>query len=209
VNLTVVLSIASAAAIAVIAFARSSSGADSSLAATNLYPHVVPASYLQHGGRELSKPLGHDLHVALVFDRGGVVQSATSDNLHNLGLSVDEAHAVALRNLDRLAAEQQVKMAVFPDGPGSRPFVLVGGHWAAASSILLPNLNRTVSVPLGTQNLCASIPHRQAMLIFACGDRAYRDSMRALVREKEADGDKPLTHELFRLNQSGIEPLIE
>jgi hypothetical protein len=47
------------------------------------------------------------------------------------------------------------------------------------------------------------------MLIFACGDRAYRDSMRALVRDKEAGGAKPLTYELFRLGESGATPLNE
>jgi hypothetical protein len=203
------VSIVCAAVIAVSVLRPSSSAADSNLTAGNLYPYVVPVSYLERGGRDLSKPLGHDLYVALVFDRGGLVQSATSENLEGLDLSLDEAHAVAIGNLERLAADQQVKMAVFPNGPRSRPFVLVGGHWAAASSILLPDLRRTASAPLGSEELCASIPHREAMLVFACGDRAYRDSMRAFVREKEADGDKPLTFELFRLDQTGVGPLIE
>jgi hypothetical protein len=190
-----------------IAIGRFASAGETALAAANLYPYVVPDAYLQHGGRDLAKPLGHGMNVALVFDLGATVQSATAENLDDLGLSVDRAHRVALENLERLAEAGQVEMSLFPNGPGARPFVLVGGHWAAATSILLPDLARTAV--LGTQDVCASIPHRDAMLIFGCGDRTYRDSMRALVREKESGGAKPLTYELFRIGQKGVSPLVE
>jgi hypothetical protein len=197
------------AVIGVVAVARFSNAGEGAPSTAILYPYVVPATYLQHGGQDLSRPLGHGMHVALVPDFGTTVQSATGQNLHDLRLSVDQARRVALQNLERLVASQQVKMAVLPSGPGSKPFVLVGGHWAAATSILLPNLAHTVAVPLGTQDLCASIPHREAMPIFSCGDRAYRDSMRALVQERESRGGKPLTFGLFRLSENGVEPLVE
>jgi hypothetical protein len=188
---------------------RPSSADEAAPSAANLYPYVVPATYLRDGGQGLSRPLGHGIHVALIFELGTAAQNATPEDLHALRLSVDDAHRVALQNLERLIAAQKVKMTVLPSGPGSRPFVLVGGHWAAATSILLPNLAGTVAAPLGTQDLCASIPHREAMLIFGCGDRAYRDSMRALVREKESGGLRLLTYELFRLSENGVTPLVE
>jgi hypothetical protein len=198
-----------AAALAGIGWGRVSNAGEGDRVATDLHPYVVPVGYVDHGGRELSRPLGHDLNVALVFDLGASVQSATAADLRALGLSVERAHEVALENLERLAERGDVRMAMFP-GPDSRPFVLVGGHWAAATSILLPDLAGTgTAVALGTRDVCASIPHRDAMLIFACGDRAYRDAMRAFVREKESGGSKPLTFGLFRLTDAGVVPLDE
>ncbi|HTO68435.1 MAG TPA: hypothetical protein VMR31_01120 [Myxococcota bacterium] len=193
----------------VAAVARASDADESALSVAKLYPYLVTDAYLERGGRELSKALGHGVSIALVFDLGQVVQSATSDNLRTLRLSVGQAHQVALENLQRLVRANEVKMMVLPTGPDSRPFVLVGGHWAAATAILLPNLLHMVAAPLGTQDVCASIPHREAMLIFACGDRAYRDQMRALVREKESDGAKPLTYGLFRVGGHSVVPLVE
>jgi hypothetical protein len=176
---------------------------------TDLQPYVVPAGYLDHGGRELARPLGHGLYVALVFDLGMAVRNATPADLDGLGMSAARAHAISLENLERVAADGDIEMAAFPDGPGARPFVRVGGHWAAATAILLPNLRGMLAGPLGTPDLCASIPHREAMLIFGCGDRAHRDAMRALVRERESGGRKPLTFELFRLTGQGVVPLTE
>jgi hypothetical protein len=197
------------ALLVLMAAAASATAADEDPVAAKLYPYVVPASFFEQGGKDLARPLGHDLHVALVFDLGGTARAATSENLRSLGLPLDRAHAVALANLEQLVVDQQVKMAMIPNGPRSRPFVLFGGHWAAATSILLPNLAGSVSKSLGSQEVCASIPHREAMLVFACGDRAYRDEMRALVREKEAGAPRPLTYGLFRLNADGIRAVTE
>lgn len=181
-------------------------------AADRLYPYLVPEPYLEHAGgapEGLFRPLGHGIWVTLVFDMQGLVQGVTADDLRRLKSTPEQAHARALRNLEKLAAERQVEMRAFPKGPSGGPFVLVGGHWAAATSILLPRLRDLVAGPLGTRDVCASIPHREALLLFPRGDRAHRDAMRALVWEKESDGRKPLTFELFMLGDGGVKPFDE
>jgi len=79
----------------------------------------------------------------------------------------------------------------------------------AVQGVRSEDLRDLVAGPLGTRDLCASIPHREALLLFPRGDRAHRDAMRALVREKEGDGRKPLTFELFRLGDDGVKPFDE
>jgi hypothetical protein len=192
-----------------IALACAARAGAAGFAPEQLYPYVVPAAYLEQGGKDLARPIGHGLHVALVFDLGETVQSARAEDLRQLGVSIDGAHRLALDNLERLADERKLRMAMFSDGPGGRPFVLIRGHWATATAILLPNLLGTVSKPLATQDVCVSIPHREAFLAFPCADRAYRDAMRAFVREREAGGPKPLTWGLFRIGESGVSPLTE
>lgn len=136
------------------------------------------------------------------------MRSVTQSELDALGLDASQAHEHALRNLGHLADTQQIRMAQFP-GPLDRPFVLVGGHWAAATALLLPGLHEIAASAIGSDDLLASVPHRAALLVFARGDRAYRDVMRTLVREKESDARKPVTFELFSFTAAGVEPFTE
>jgi hypothetical protein len=177
-----------------------------------LYPYVLPESYLAHQETEpagITRPFGHGLHAGLVFDLDGLVESLGAEGLRNLDMTPEQAHARAIENLELLAQEQAIKMVLIPDGPSGKPFVLVGGHWAAATSILLPGLGQLVEGPLGSSDVLISIPHRDAMLVFSNGDRAHRDALRATVREKESDGDKPLTFELFTLTSDGVRAFEE
>jgi hypothetical protein len=171
---------------------------------------VVPESYLQPGALDSTvKPLGHAIFVILVFDLDCLVRNVNDEDLRSLQMTPEQAHARALANLEALAKAKKVKMAVLPHGPSGTPFILVCDHWAAATSILLPRLRGLAEASLGTREICVSIPHREAMLVFAKGDRPYRDAMRALVKEKESDGRKPLTFELFTLEDEGVKPFKE
>lgn len=177
-----------------------------------LYPYVIPETYLEHPPADphgIVRPLGHGLLVSLVFDLGGVVQSVSAEDLIRLNLTAESAHLRALQNLELLAQANLIKMAGFPNGPSGQPFVLVGGHWAAATALLLPGLKSRVEETLGSKEVLASIPHREALLLFPMGDRAHRDALRTLVQDKESDGRKPLTFELFTLGEEGILPFVE
>jgi hypothetical protein len=164
-----------------------------------LYPYVVLAGYAKSGA---DSDLGHGLHVALVIDEGGTVRSVSAAELAAAKLSPADARSRALDNLDALLKANQIHLQLL-SGPSEKPFILVGGHWAAASIILLPKLQTFAENALKTDQLAASIPHREAALIFPNGDKASLDQMRALVREKESGGKTPLTSGLFQLTGHG------
>ena len=177
--------------------------------ASKIYPYVVPAAYLEVGGTKsqtIAWPLGHGLHVALVHDLDGIVRNVTPNDLASLGLSFEEAKKRSLGNLSTLFKSGDIKASRF-NGPGGNPFILMGGHWATATCILLPDLHKFAASNIGSDELCVSIPHRDALLIFAKGDKAYRDLMRKMIREKENDGRKPLSFELFNLTSTGLTEL--
>jgi hypothetical protein len=44
------------------------------------------------------------------------------------------------------------------------------------------------------------------MLVFPDGGPAYLEAMKAIIREKEADGAKLLTWNLFDLTKDGLKP---
>jgi hypothetical protein len=177
---------------------------------TQLYPYLVPKEYLPHVDPSAPKEsLGHGIFVTIVVDSNGLVRGATARDLAALGLDWAGARSQAMANLAALANKQAISMQLFPKGPGGLPFIVAGGHWTAAALILSPKLPAIVGGKLGSKDVCASIPHRDALLLFPCGTQDSRREMRALVRQKESNALKPLTFELFALTPHGPEPLPE
>lgn len=176
---------------------------------SKILPYVVPAEYLEYqgaGAKPQTWPLGHGLHVVLVHDLGDLVGNVLPEELQALGLTAEQAKKKAIENLQSLAKSGLIGQRRF-DGPGNKPFVLFGGHWAAATCILLPELFQMGVKNVGSEELCVCIPHREALLMFAKGDKAYRASMLEMIRERESDGRKPLTFALFELTAAGIREL--
>jgi len=174
-----------------------------------IYPYVVPKEYLQHGPTQpdgITRTLGHDLFIVLVHDLDGLVQNVLPDDLKKLGLTPEQAQKQADSNLAALIKEQKVHSSVFASGPQGKPFALFGGHWAAAASSTWTGLYAALSKALGSGQLIVSIPHREAMLVFPDGGPAYLEAMKAIIREKEADGAKLLTWNLFDLTKDGLKP---
>ena len=176
-----------------------------------LYPYLIREEYLPHQADtlQLVKPLGHSTHVTLVEDIGGAVKSLKSEDLNDIDLTPTQAYAKAIENLENLLISGVIQMQLFAQGPDGKPFILVGGHWGAAACILLPNLPSLAKNSLHTEEICLSIPHREALLIFAKEDRAYRDRMRAMIEEKEGNPAKPLTPGLFTFRAGGPVALWE
>jgi hypothetical protein len=177
--------------------------------AEKIFPYLVPSEYLKHGALQpdqITRLLGHDLYIVLVQELNGSVRNVLPTDLQKLGLTPQQAQAKADENLGALIKKQTIKSSVFPNGPGGKPFALFGGHWAAAAAATWTGLHGALSKALGSEALIVSVPHREAMLVFRDGDAAYVESVKTMIREKEADGQKPLTWELFTLTKDGLQP---
>src|SRR5205809_1385230 len=101
-----------------------------------LYPYLVTAEYAGRGRTEdvTLQPLGHGVFSALVFEFHGGVRNATLHDLGALDLTLHAARERALGNLEQLAKRQEIGMQLLA-GPENRSFILVGGHWAAATAL--------------------------------------------------------------------------
>ena len=175
-----------------------------------LYPYLVPKEYLSHiDPAAPTESLGHGVYVTVVLDLDGVVRGVTAHDLSALGLDWSGARARAMLNVAALANRRAISMQLFPKGPAGLPFILVGGHWAAAALILSPKLPALASEKLGTHDVCASIPHREALLLFPCGTPESRNAMRALIRKNESNAPKPLTFGFYALRGGGAEPIAD
>lgn len=179
--------------------------------ASKIYPYVVPAGYFDAAGdraKSVAWPLGHGLYVALVYDLSGLVRNVLPEDLSTLGMTSDQAKKKAVDNLQVLAMSGAIGQQKFTC-PNQKPFVLFGGHWAAAACILLPGLRQMGAKNIGSEEVCVCIPHREALLMFAKGDKEYREAVRKVIKELESDGRKPLTFELFELTATGVTELKE
>ena len=177
--------------------------------ASTIFPYVVPNGYFDGakvGGKTIAWPLANGLQFVLVYDLSGLVRNVMPEELLALGLTVEQAKERAIKNLEALALTGAIKQQRFT-GPNQKPFLLFGGHWAAATCILLPRLCQMGVKNLGSEELCVCIPHREALLMFPMGDKLYRDAMRKMIKQNESDGRKPLTFEFFEITSAGITEL--
>jgi len=138
-----------------------------------------------------------------------MVKSMTEENLQKMHLTAEQLRAQALQNLEHALKSGTIGSTEFPKGPGDKPFILIGGHWAASACCILPLMPGLARQKLQSQDVCFSVPHTEALLLFAKGDRVYRDEMRAMIREKESDGRKRLTWEFFEYKASSLAPFDE
>jgi hypothetical protein len=176
------------------------------------YPYVVPKDYLQHqpdDGKGLVRPFGHGLFVLLVQDQDGLVQNVTPDDLAAAKFTAESAHEKALDNLQKLFASGKIKAMKYDKGPHERPFILVSEHWASAACILLPKVRTFAQKNLGQDEIVASIPHRDAMLLFPKPAKGELGEIRKFVVEHESEGRKPLTFEPFELTEKGPAPVLK
>jgi hypothetical protein len=165
---------------------------------SRLYPLVVPTGYVAHH-ESFRHPLIDGLDVTLVVDLDGLIQGVSTPDLEATGLTALEAQATAFENLQQQARTGGVEAMAFPSEDGKSKFILWGGHWLAATCILLPGLRGLTEPVLESSSILVSIPHREAMLLFGERDRAWRDGMRKMIREKESWGRKPISWRLLKL----------
>jgi hypothetical protein len=139
----------------------------------------------------------HAFKVTLVEETGGAVKSLTLEDLNALGMTPTQACAKTTENLEHLLISGVIQMQLF------------GDHWGAAACILLPNLPTLAKNSLNTEEICLSIPHREALLIFGKEDRGHRDRMRTMIEEMEGNQPKPLMLGLFTFRADAPVALLE
>lgn len=167
-----------------------------------LYPYLVPTSYVDGAP---PPALGHGIHITFAEDFDGAAAIRHPDTLTALG-EFDALMRLARGNLLTAIRERRITVQRF-SGPRGLPALVFGPEWLAASCVFLPGLVEFCTENLGPGPFLVSIPHRDAMLVFRDVDAAYRSEMRALIAENEKDGQKPLTWELFRLTEAGVQPV--
>jgi hypothetical protein len=172
---------------------------------SKILPYVVPPAYVE--GQTVSpdgivRHLGHDVHIMLVHDLGGLCRNLLDDELD---CSPQKAYEQAIENLVRLVQSKEIRLSLM-GGPRKLPFVVAEGHWAAAACILLPRLYAIASEHLSSSEILASVPSRSSLVVFQLIDDAYNREMRRLMNKAERDETKLVSNSLFKVTADGVLP---
>lgn len=168
--------------------------------ADKVFPYVVPDQYLQRGDHPFSRSLGNGLSVVLVMYEGDVCRNIVNEELGDT--TAERIWDTAIRNLEQRAHSGAISKSMH-SGENGAPFIVWGGHMFAASCVVVPWLFDWARDNLRSEKLLVSLPQQQTMIIFSA-DHSDEKSMKALIREAEADARKPLTWELFSLSAEGL-----
>jgi hypothetical protein len=178
----------------------------------NLYPYLVPG-LVDPDWEPICVPVGHGVYATLFEDResvAGIVHATVSPGqLRAAGLSADEAHRIALDNLQRFAEGEDLSMQMLGGVDDAINFLLVSDHPRAAACLRLPNLYEMARQVLRADELCAVAPQRESLVVMPKRDRAYRELVVGKLREIEADAPRPISFGLFELTPGGVRELVE
>lgn len=172
----------------------------------SLYPYVVPKEYLFNQNPPV-KSLGHDTYEVLVTEAKSLIKNVTAQDLQSLGLTAGQAQRLALENLENVFKAGAIKAQLLPRGPMGKPFIIVGGHWAAAAVPLLPRFPDFAARTLGVAEVFLSIPHQGIVMVFPKGDETYGREVRVFVKQNEGRDRKPITFGLFTYRGTDLVPV--
>ncbi len=184
---------------------------------STLFPLLVPRGYLSGAPRALCWRLLDGLEVALVSyqrtavdpaqEARGVAQYVRGEDLGGPVLTAEEARAIALENLVSLVERKALSPTV--TGDGDHGMLMFVDHWLAATCVLLPGLWGLAREALGTGELVASVPHRDALLVFPMGTAESRAAVTSAITIAERGVRKPITDRLLRVLPRAVEPWWE
>jgi hypothetical protein len=175
---------------------------------TNVYPYIIPEDYLLEGLKEetvIADTLDDGVYVTLVYDLNGMVQNVKKSDLEQADVSVKTAYDTSLTHLESAMKRQEIAISRF-FGPDSVPFLLFSDHWLSAACLVNPKLYSFAKDYLKTDVINASIPHRDAMILFPDCREEQMQKFKEMIKEKESDGLKPLTLDLFKLTKDKVVP---
>lgn len=146
--------------------------------------------------RELSQQLA--VVLAFTDDDEELITLVSPPQLERWGVTLDEAKAIALENMDRLLGETEIEV---DEVRGAKLGMLATHSPFKASLLLAPSLRARVVDRLGWP-LYAVIPCRDFAYLFT--DRALLGPMAKTVVREHADGAYPLSTEVLRIDDDTI-----
>jgi hypothetical protein len=161
-----------------------------------LYPVIVRRTPDQIPVAEL----GRDVDIALVQSHGAFPRVYYRDDLEAFKVDPFDAYVGARENIAALFRSGAIRGKYAAGPAGSRIVVL--RHALAPSCIVMPGLWAWARRELRHDVLCASIPRRDGLIIFADQGPEYRRDIQtrlggAFVREM-------LTTEIFGIDEGGV-----
>lgn len=147
------------------------------------------------------REIGHRLLAAYVVDEDDASTYVQHRHLAHAGMSVDELHASAVKNLAVLA-EGQVEVRSY----GNIYAVLMGGNFEA-SLVLLEEFWAEWCSHLAPNGYVVAIPARDMLAFGDASSSEAIDELNQVCQRIAGEADHPLTNTLYRREGSTWTPL--
>jgi hypothetical protein len=169
---------------------------------SRILPMVLPAGAINDA--MVSQPIVEGLSVAYAIDNDRTIAYIPRSHFDTWGISVDELHEIALKNL--LAKSESLEAQVAQDEAGNISLILfqrLDGY--DASRLLLPTLHEKLSGYLGSP-FVAGVPNRDILLCFR-NDPAALANLQKQIADDFRNMPHQVTDQLFLVTPDGIAPM--
>jgi hypothetical protein len=184
---------------------------------SHIFPRVVPRTYFDASGvahveseRErfgFVRPLGNDLFVLLVYASANLIRNVHQEHLDALGLTVDAANDLAVKNLYRIAFDgTTIRQTVTETKSGNDWSVWIGNDFTS-SCILLPNLFAWSKRQLEAGAFLVRVPSTQLMFVVQYKHRDTLNDFEAYIARVVEGSHNLLSSDWFCLDHEGLSPM--
>jgi hypothetical protein len=184
---------------------------------SRIFPRVVPRGYFHAAGVAdveseperfgFVRPLGNDLFVFLAYAGANLIRNVHQEHLDALGLTIDAANAVAIKNLDRIAFDgTTIQQTVTETKTGNDWAVWIGNDFTS-SCILLPNLFVWSQSRLKADAFRVRVPSTQLMFVVGYKNRDTLNDFDGYIAEVVEGSHNLLSSDWFCLDHDGLSPM--
>ncbi|MEM6433956.1 MAG: hypothetical protein AAF773_08900 [Cyanobacteria bacterium P01_D01_bin.115] len=183
---------------------------------SQLLPRVVNRSYFNASGIAdvdvepdrfgFVSHLGHEVYTFLACVDDGFIRNVKQEHLDDLGLNLDQANGIALKNLSKIAFDgQTIQQQLTTTETGNDWAVWLGNEFTS-SCILLPELYSWSQKYLQTDKLLVRIPSTQLLFILQFKNRDAIGDFNNYIGSVTDGADNLVSTDWFLLDQSGLAP---
>ncbi len=176
-----------------------------------LLPHLVrsdEAARLEANG-VTTRRIGHGVSIVVSCQVGDGAALLEARDLSRWKVSFDVVVEVARGNLDRRVGGGKaafVPVEVVPGKKAVASFMTDSTMGTQPASLMVaPGIVRLLRETLHTEDVLAAIPDHASFFAIPAGDPELESALRAFARERMLAADEPLTSDLFRLGETGVE----
>ena len=169
----------------------------------NLFPYVVPASWVAHTGTDglVYWPVASDVFVILVCDAHGTVRNVLPDELTALGMDEAAAFQVAAENLGKAWEAGAIALGSATLLDGTQVGCARGSWMAPAAALVLGNFHAALAAEFGTTELVAVAVNQECLFAFPPDAATLAStSLRTEIDNAYKSHRKPVSRQWLRLD---------
>ncbi len=168
-----------------------------------IMPRIQPISIFEHFTEEMVAhvPYVNDTVIVFVIDMPQMTVNITTEQLVKWGVSIDEIHEIALKNLGEYVPDLEMK--IIESAEGGKAVILEKRDGYDAARLCLSGLYNELAPDLG-ETFYVVTPARDIFIACSIEPGEFVDRVRERISKDFLRLPYPITKELFLVTQDGV-----